>query len=94
MTQIFWTSRALKDVDAIFDFAARSSEEYAHLITQRILRAVLRLEDFPKSGRVVLEYARDDVREVIQTPYRILEQEVHILVVQHGAKLLPEVLPK
>jgi toxin ParE1/3/4 len=98
MTKIYWTSRALKDLDSIFDFAARSSEQYAQLIVQRIVRAVSRLEDFPDSGRVVLEYARQDIREVILKPYRIvyrvLGQEVHILVVQHSARMLPEELPQ
>ena len=98
MTQIYWTSRAQKDLDSIFDFAARSSGQYAQLLVQRILKAISRLEDFPESGRVVLEYARIDIREVILKPYRIvyrvLENEVHILVVQHGAKLLPEDSPQ
>jgi toxin ParE1/3/4 len=98
MTQIYWTSSAQKDLDSIFDFAARSSEQYAQLLVQRILKAITRLEDFPESGRVVSEYARKNIREVILKPYRIvyrvLEKEVHILVVQHGAKLLPEDLPQ
>ena len=65
-------------------------------MVQRIFRAISRLEDFPKSGRVVEEYAREDVREVIQVPYRIVyrlvSQEAHVLVVQHGARMLPEML--
>lgn len=94
---IFWTSRAEADLDAIFHFSARSSEAYALLLVQRILNAVKRLEDFPWSGRVVPEFARDDVREVLPHPYRIvyriLNDEVHILIVQHGAKQLPDSVP-
>ena len=97
MSRISWTSRASNDLDALFDFAARNSEKYAHLLVHRIFERIKRLEDFPLSGREVPEYRRSDVREVIQAPYRIiyrvLEQEVHILVVQHGARLLPDPLP-
>jgi toxin ParE1/3/4 len=55
MTEIFWTSRADADLDAIFNFAARNSEDYALLLVQRILGAVKRLKDFPLSGRSVPE---------------------------------------
>ena len=49
--------------------------------------------DFPEHGREVPEYARPDVREVIVRPYRIVYRlvaadEVHILTVHHGARLL------
>jgi toxin ParE1/3/4 len=97
MTEIFWTSRADADLDAIFNFAARNSEDYASLLIQRILNAVKRLRDFPLSGRSVPEFERPDIREVILVPYRIVYrifgQEVHILIVQHAAKQLPDNLP-
>jgi toxin ParE1/3/4 len=97
MTEIFWTSSADADLDAIFNFAARNSEEYALLLVQRILGAVKRLKDFSLSGRSVPEFERSDIREVILIPYRIvyrvLDQEVDILIVQHAAKQLPDKLP-
>ncbi len=44
MTQIYWTSQADADLDSIYNFAARNSEEYASLLVHRILKAVKRLE--------------------------------------------------
>jgi toxin ParE1/3/4 len=97
VTQIYWTSRAIADLDALYEFAARNSTDYADLLVQRIGQRISRLEDFPLAGRMVPEYERPDVREVIHAPYRIIYRimfdEVHILVVQHGAKQLPDPLP-
>lgn len=42
---------------------------------------------------MVPEYSRDDVREVIERPYRIIyrimESQIDVLAVIHGARLLP-----
>ena len=62
------------------------------MVAERIVEAVERLQEFPKSGRVVPEFARDGVREVLWGNYRIVhrvgENHVHILTVYHGARLL------
>lgn len=51
----------------------------------------------PYSGGKVLEFDSDDIREVIQFPYRIIYQVsadcVQILAVVHGARKLPRSLP-
>ncbi len=99
MTEIYWTSQAYADLNSVYDFIHRTSEQYASVVVQRIVAAVSRLETFPVSGRVVPEYNRVDVREVIHSPYRIVyrwlerENEVHVLMVFHAARQLPEDLP-
>jgi toxin ParE1/3/4 len=97
LKRVSWTSQAFADLESIYAFFARDSEHYARRIYMQITVAVDRLEMFPLSGRVVPEYARKDVREVIHSPYRIvyrvLEQEVHILTVTHAARPLPDDLP-
>ena len=73
-------------------FIARDAPRYANLFADRVFRATDRLAQFPKSGRVVPEIGRDDVREVIvqsyRVIYRLLPEEVEILTVHHGARLL------
>lgn len=63
----------------------------------RILGAAERLSDFPESGRRVPEFERSDLREVLLRPYRIVyrlagREEIHIITVHHGSRLLPPAL--
>ncbi len=48
----------------------------------------------PISGRKVPEYEAEDIRELIEKPYRIIyrikSDQIDVLAVIHGARLLPE----
>ncbi len=95
MTTIRWTDQAIADLAAIRAFIEQNSPHYASVIVDRVIRAVDRLKDFPQSGRVVPEFERPDVREIVERPYRIVYRlvrgdEIHILTVHHGAKQLPD----
>ena len=61
---------------------------------QRAEQALRRLEQFPESGRVVLEFPDLPYREVIVSPYRffyrIKEAAVWVVAVWHGAQPLKE----
>ena len=74
MAQIIWSSVAISDLDAIFDYIGRDSPAYAQLEIDRILLAVDRLQTFPLSGRVVPELERDDLREIILPKHRVVYQ--------------------
>ena len=50
MTEVRWTTQAADDLQAIYDFIARDSSQYAQLTVQGILVAVDRLEQFPLLG--------------------------------------------
>lgn len=49
---------------------------------------------FPRAGRKVREFERDDLREVHEAPYRIIYRlrpdEIEIATVMHYRQLLPE----
>jgi plasmid stabilization system protein ParE len=72
VSRVIWSPQALHDLESIRDFIARDSPLYAGLVIQRLVASVERLGAFPKSGRVVPELGRSDVREVIQPPFRIV----------------------
>jgi plasmid stabilization system protein ParE len=59
---------------------------------QRIFNASERLAAFPESGRIVPEVGRSEVREVLVGKYRLMYQllpeEVEVLTVIHGSRLL------
>ena len=79
----------------ICEYISRDSEYYAKLFAQRIFSAAEMLALFPESGRVVPEYDRRDLRELLFQNYRIVYRikgnEVQIAAVVHGARLLPDV---
>lgn len=92
MTAVRWTPQAADDLQAIYDFIARDSRHYAQLVVEDILAAIDRLQQFPLMGRVVPERHRDDVREVIKRPYRIVYQvgePIFILTVFRTSRLFP-----
>ncbi len=97
MTKIRWTDQAIANLAAIRVFIEQDSPHYASVVVARLIQAVDRLRDFPQSGRIVPEFERRVVREVVDRPYRIIYRlvsgdEIHILTVHHGSKRMPETL--
>jgi addiction module RelE/StbE family toxin len=92
VVKVSWTEQALEDLNAIGQFIARDTPAYARIFAQRIFAAVEHLGSFPRSGRIVPELQREDIREIIYRNYRIiyrlLKDEIEILTVHHGARLL------
>ena len=66
---------------------------YADRLVDRLTARSEQLQTFPRSGRVVPEYERDDVRELIEKPYRIIyrvrEEQLDVLAVIHSRQQLP-----
>ena len=92
MAELRWTPQAADDLEAITDFIAADSPQYATLFAIDVLTAVERLEVFPRSGRVVPEMQASDIREIVLGNYRIVYRIrgdlVEILTVWHGSRLL------
>jgi plasmid stabilization system protein ParE len=92
MAQIRWTVQALADLEAIGDFIARDAPSFAQVFVDRIFEVVERLEVFPRSGRIVPEFAQEDIREIIFGSYRIVYllngDRVSILTVFHSSRQL------
>jgi toxin ParE1/3/4 len=91
------TPQALADLQAAYEFVARDSVHYAEALTDRLFDAAGRLELFPRSGRVVPEIGREDIRELIVSGYRVVyrvsDDEVEILTVTHATRPPEEVDP-
>lgn len=90
---VSWTDNAISHLIAIYDYIARDSPFYAQRMIDRITRKSRQISEFPRSGRVVPEYVQDDLREVIEKPYRIIYRifpdRIDIVAVVHGAQILP-----
>ena len=92
MAQVRWTPQALDDLDAICLFIARDAPQIAAVLADRAFRATDRLADYPRSGRIVPELDVEHIREIIlgnyRLIYRIREDQVQVVTVHHGARLL------
>ena len=87
--KVHWTDTAEAHLDAIHDYIAQNSPEYAKRIVDRLTRRSQQIGKFPFSGRRVPEYDMDQIREVIEGSYRIIyyikSDQIDVLAVIHGA---------
>ena len=88
--KVLWTDSAVAQLQAIHDYVAQTSPEYAVGIVDRLTRRSIQIAAFPNSGRMVPEYERKEIREVIEGRYRIIYlvavAQVQILAVIHSAR--------
>lgn len=88
-----WTAKALLRLQQIHDHIALDQPENARRFIDRLTRKAAAVAENPVLGHVVAEYQRDDIREVFEGSYRIiyrvLPDQIHVLTVRHGARLLP-----
>lgn len=88
--EVVWADTASDDLEAIAEYVARDSEAYATALVQEIVEAARSLAEFAHRGQVVPEVRREDVRELLVYPYRLVYriegQVVLVLAVIHGAR--------
>ncbi len=70
--KIKWTEPAIKSLQAIENYISLDSEYYAKVYVEKIIQQVDKLEDFPSIGRIVPEYKKNDIREILFGNYRIV----------------------
>jgi plasmid stabilization system protein ParE len=92
VAQVVWTEDSEADLRRIYDQIAVDSRTAAASLVLRLVASVSRLQDFAYSGRVVPEFGRENVRELIVGSYRVIHRvgsnRVDIARVLHGARLL------
>lgn len=92
--RVHWTENAIAHLVDIYEYIAHDSPIYAKRVIDIVTRRSEQSAIFPMSGRGVPEYEADDIREIIQNPYRIIYRikpdQIDVLAVIHCAQLLPE----
>jgi len=94
--KLFWTGRALADLDALHAYIAQNNERAAHAIVEGIVaRAERQLSRLPESGHPgriakTRELVVSDTPYIL--PYRIVGNTIHILRVFHSARRWPDEL--
>ena len=91
--RVHWTDRAKTRLRLIHDHIAKDAPLVASQVVERLLRRSIQIGDLPYSGRTVPEYQREDIREALEEPYRIvyriLPDRIDIIAVMHYRQLLP-----
>jgi plasmid stabilization system protein ParE len=93
--KVLWTEAALSQLQAIHDYIAHTSLDYASRMIDRLTQRSIQISDFPYSGRMVPEYELNEIREVLEWPFRIIyliqpdKSQIEVLAVVHGARSHP-----
>lgn len=89
-----WTENAISHLNNIYEYVALDSAFYAKRMVDKITRRSEQIGIFPYSGRKVPEYDAEDIREIIEYPYRIIYRKkpdvIDVIAVIHSARLLSD----
>lgn len=95
-TRVSWSPEALEDVEAIAAYIAKDSPFYASAVVQKILDVAQSLGEFPNIGPIVPEIGETEFRERFvysyRMIYRVTAEQVLIVAVVHGKRLLTPML--
>ena len=90
MAKIIWTKTARNDIKDIYDYIAKDSKYYANMFIENIKNETKKLKSYPELGRVVPEYNKKRLRELIYKNYRIIykleEERIAIITIFHSAR--------
>ena len=92
--KVQWTLNAISHLANIYEHIGLNSSTYAKRTVEKITRRSEQITDQPYSGRKVPEYDAEDIRELIEKPYRIIYRikpdQIDVVAVIHGAQLMPD----
>jgi addiction module RelE/StbE family toxin len=90
LCRVVWSPEAKEDLESISAYISRDSSFYARIVVGKILETARTLGDQPLMGRIVPEYAIDNVRERFVYRYRIIYQveskQILVVAIVHGAQ--------
>lgn len=97
--KVLWMEVAQIDLQSIFEYIAIDSEQHAIKVYKSIKSSIKRLEDFPKSGQIVPELAKQNVRGIRQVVimkwrviYKVFETKIHIEGVIDSRRNIEDIL--
>lgn len=92
--KIIWSPLAFDRLREVADYIKEDNPEASVKWVRSIFSQIEKLKKYPKSGRIVPEMMRENVREIILNNYRIIYKidntSVIILTIRHARQLLPE----
>jgi plasmid stabilization system protein ParE len=92
--KVEWSPLAGEQVDDAVAYISGDNPTAALHWLERLLDRTKSLATFPDSGRVVAELGRQDIREIIVSPYRVMyrrkDDRVEVAAVRHEARKFDE----
>ena len=93
MVRLNWTFQAKEDLKAIAEYISRDSKRYAKLQVIRLKNRTRILKTPVRSGKIVPEINKENIRELIEGNYRIIykivkDNRIDILTIHHTARNL------
>ena len=93
MVEVNWTDQAIEDIQSIAKYIAKDSQRYASFQVQVFFNRSEILSNHPKSGRIVPEVGKANIRELLAGNYRIIyklvsKSRIDIITVHHSKRLL------
>lgn len=93
-SRITWSSKAQLELAAVWNYIERNSKASALQLLRDVAAATRRVREHPLSGRMVPEWKRPSVREVIVGSYRVMysikAEEIIVFGVRHSRRRLPK----
>ena len=91
MVRIKWLKSAKLDLKDIYDYISHDSMRYAQLQIVKIQTKTEIIKSNIFIGKIVRETNDANIREITEGNYRIIyriisENEIHILMIHHGAR--------
>lgn len=91
--RVVWTDRAKARLRQIRAYVAQDQPLNSDRLVDQLTRRVEQLAEQPRSGRTVDKYQREDLRELIEPPYRIMyligTDRIDIVTVRDTRRVLP-----
>ena len=94
--QVILSRLAEADLDDVISFISTDNPAAAIRVAEAIVAHLRVLEKFPRFGRVVPEFDRDNLREIIHGAYRVIYQinetdrRIEVARIWHAARGTPE----
>ena len=91
MVRINWTFQAKDDLKGIAEYISKDSKRYAKFQVTRLKTRTRILKTQTRSGKIVPEINRENIRELIEGNYRIIykivqENQIDILTIHHSSR--------
>ena len=89
MAKIIWSDLAKEHLREIDSYISEGSPFYSIIFIDKLIASIEKIGLFPRCGRIVPEFGKEDLREIFFHKYRIVYatkgDEIMILAIVHGA---------